>query len=223
MSATPSRASRDPEGTRRRILDAALEEFATKGTGGARVDAIAERAGVNKRMIYHYFGSKDGLYRAVLQEGLAQQPTSTADQEHRLLRLHDRFASNPKWVRLLMWEALERGDDPVENEELRREGLDRFVGSILADQAAGVLPAEIDARQLALTELAIALMPFAFPQLTRMLTDTAPESSAFRRARRAHLTRLAGRVKTAGRAAVASRSDVHGRPDEASSQVSVTS
>lgn len=60
-------ATRDPERTRAAILDAATQEFTANGLNGARVDAIAQRAGANKRMIYHYFGGKDGLYLAVLE------------------------------------------------------------------------------------------------------------------------------------------------------------
>jgi len=60
-------ATRDPERTRAAILAAATQEFTAKGLTGARVDAIAKRARVNKRMIYHYFGGKDGLYLAVLE------------------------------------------------------------------------------------------------------------------------------------------------------------
>jgi AcrR family transcriptional regulator len=66
----PKRANgnaRDPERTRAVILAAATAEITAKGLGGARVDEIAERAAVNKRMIYHYFGDKDGLYLAVLE------------------------------------------------------------------------------------------------------------------------------------------------------------
>ena len=59
--------TRDPERTRAAILAAATEEFAANGLTGARVDAIASRARVNKRMIYHYFGDKEGLYLAVLE------------------------------------------------------------------------------------------------------------------------------------------------------------
>jgi AcrR family transcriptional regulator len=60
-------ATRDPERTRAAILSAATQEFTAHGLNGARVDAIAQRARVNKRMIYHYFGGKDGLYLAVLE------------------------------------------------------------------------------------------------------------------------------------------------------------
>jgi TetR/AcrR family transcriptional regulator len=58
---------RDPDRTRGAILAAAQAEFSTNGLSGARVDAIARRARANKRMIYHYFGSKAGLYLAALE------------------------------------------------------------------------------------------------------------------------------------------------------------
>lgn len=63
---------RDPERTRAVILAAATAEITAKSLGGARVDEIAERAGVNKRMIYHYFGDKEGLYLAVLEAAYAE-------------------------------------------------------------------------------------------------------------------------------------------------------
>jgi AcrR family transcriptional regulator len=59
---------RNPEATQKRILKAAKAEFAKFGLGGARVDRIAQRATANKRMIYHYFGSKEDLFRAVLRK-----------------------------------------------------------------------------------------------------------------------------------------------------------
>jgi TetR/AcrR family transcriptional regulator len=58
---------RDPAATRKKLLAAARREFAGKGLAGARVDEIAERAGVNKQLVYHYFGDKDALYLAVLE------------------------------------------------------------------------------------------------------------------------------------------------------------
>jgi AcrR family transcriptional regulator len=58
---------RDPVRTRAAILAAATAEFASKGLKGARVDTIARRAGANKRMIYHYFADKEGLYLAALE------------------------------------------------------------------------------------------------------------------------------------------------------------
>ena len=58
---------RDPVATRNKLLTAARLEFARHGFAGARVDEIAERAGVNKQLVYHYFGDKDALYLAVLE------------------------------------------------------------------------------------------------------------------------------------------------------------
>ncbi|MET4203891.1 TetR/AcrR family transcriptional regulator [Bradyrhizobium sp. LA8.1] len=58
---------RDPVATRKKLLTAARLEFARHGFAGARVDEIAERAGVNKQLVYHYFGDKDALYLAVLE------------------------------------------------------------------------------------------------------------------------------------------------------------
>ncbi len=53
--------------SRSALLVAAAEEFARRGLQGTRVQAIVKRAGVNERMIYHHFGNKEGLYRAVLE------------------------------------------------------------------------------------------------------------------------------------------------------------
>ena len=77
---------RDPDRTREAILAAAQDEFALKGLSGGRVDEIARRARANKRMIYHYFGSKQGLYLAVLErvyEGLrgSERTLDLADLE----------------------------------------------------------------------------------------------------------------------------------------------
>ncbi|WP_250512549.1 TetR family transcriptional regulator [Caballeronia sp. INDeC2] len=58
----------DPEETKRNILDIATQEFSAMGLAGARVDAIAERTNTTKRMLYYYFGSKEGLYEAVLEQ-----------------------------------------------------------------------------------------------------------------------------------------------------------
>ncbi len=62
-----SNSGRNASDTRERILTAAFREFADKGLDGARVDEIASRAGVNKGMLYHYFGNKERLFSAALE------------------------------------------------------------------------------------------------------------------------------------------------------------
>src|SRR5580698_5403705 len=69
----PATALRNPERSRERILFAALKEFAAKGFAGARVDAIARRANINKRMLYHYFGDKEELFKAVLRRKISER------------------------------------------------------------------------------------------------------------------------------------------------------
>src|SRR5262245_11202179 len=66
----PSREPRrnNPEATKANIIEVATREFAENGLDGARVDEIADRTRTSKRMIYYYFESKEGLYRAVLEK-----------------------------------------------------------------------------------------------------------------------------------------------------------
>ncbi|HQY72259.1 MAG TPA: TetR/AcrR family transcriptional regulator [Aestuariivirga sp.] len=70
--AAPAKKPRNPYDTKRRILAAAKVEFAKKGLGGARVDDIAARAKANKRMMYHYFGNKEELFRQVVEDAYGE-------------------------------------------------------------------------------------------------------------------------------------------------------
>lgn len=74
-----STATRNPARTKAAILSAATDIFAEKGFGGARVDDIATRANINKRMLYHYFGDKEALYTAVLESAYVGIRTAEAD------------------------------------------------------------------------------------------------------------------------------------------------
>ncbi|MDQ0390992.1 TetR/AcrR family transcriptional regulator [Labrys monachus] len=78
--ATPVRI-RDAEATQKRILAAAKKEFAKNGLGGARVDIIAEQAKSNKRMIYHYFESKEALFQRVLEDAYVDIRTAETKLE----------------------------------------------------------------------------------------------------------------------------------------------
>jgi AcrR family transcriptional regulator len=110
-------AKRKPEQTYERILNAAAFEFADKGLSGARVDAIAERAGANKRMLYHYFGNKEALYLAVMEQAYESIRTAEQDLElesrepveaiRELVRFtFNYFVEHPEFMRLLNNENL---------------------------------------------------------------------------------------------------------------------
>ncbi len=78
-------SKRDAARSKRAILDASLIEFSTHGHAGARIDTIAERAGVSKPLIYSYFGDKDALYAAALREAYVQirQGERDLDLDHK--------------------------------------------------------------------------------------------------------------------------------------------
>ena len=112
--------SRDPERTRQKILEAATEEFARYGLGGARVDRIAERAGANKRMLYYYFRDKDNLFLAALEGSYAhiRAAERALDLEHLEPRLAlkrlveftwNYFLEHPEFMTLLNSENLHKG------------------------------------------------------------------------------------------------------------------
>ena len=190
-------ASRDPEATKARILAAARHEFSAKGIAGARVDAIAARANVNKRMLYHYFGSKEGLYREILSRRLHDRmPTlqSAVAASDRLVERADRVAGDVEYQRLLLWEALETGTGPAVNEEERRRFFGAWVASIEEAQRAGELPADLDAGQLLLEELFSVLGPWLLPQFVRFVTGRSNTDRTFLAERREFLRALTRRV-----------------------------
>ena len=150
----------NPQASRARILEAAFEEFATHGLAGARVDRIAANAGLNKRMIYHYFGSKDGLFEALLGWRLAE------------VRDHEAVAD----VRLAFWEAAE---GKIVDQGARRAAWERRVAKLAAEQRNGRLPQDLDASELTLAMLAIAWFPLAFPQYAKMITGREPGDLEF--------------------------------------------
>ncbi|BCQ28605.1 TetR family transcriptional regulator (plasmid) [Caballeronia sp. NK8] len=111
------RVKRDPEGTRRRILDAAVEQFTKFGLAGARVDAIATAAATNERMLYYYFVSKEGLYVAVLEAMYARfaeregsldlSGLQPSDAIRKLaLSIWAYLRENPQWLNLVNNENL---------------------------------------------------------------------------------------------------------------------
>jgi len=168
-TATPKIRVRDAEATKARILDAAKKEFARNGLGGARVDVIAERAKANKRMIYHYFSSKEVLFQTVLED--AYVAIRTAEQKLQLDHLEpkealeklvrftwDYYLKNPEFLTLVNSENLHRARH-LKKSEVVKVYSRRFVamveGILSRGVAAGVFRPGIDPVQLNLTIAAI--------------------------------------------------------------------
>jgi len=186
---------RDPRRTRERILAAALKEFSTKGFAGARVDRIARRARINKRMLYHYFGHKDDLFREILRRKLEARVAWAAaapdDPGETLTHWFKLACEDMDWVRLIEWEALAVGDGPLLSEAERRRAFASGVDKLRAVQAKGLLPRDLDPRHLLLAMLGLTTFPLAFPQVTRLVTGLSPRDPAFQRRRIEFLRRFA--------------------------------
>lgn len=165
MAKSPSQRTRDPEATRARILAAAKAEFARKGLGGARVDDIAARAKANKRMLYHYFGNKEDLFRITLEDAYADFRAAEARLEiekddpitaiKRLVSFTWKYyLDNPEFITLVNSENLHKARH-IRNSKRMREMSRPFVGrmrDLLArGAAAGLFRADLDPVQVNIT------------------------------------------------------------------------
>ncbi|GII42047.1 TetR family transcriptional regulator [Planotetraspora phitsanulokensis] len=145
------RSARDAAATRRRILDAATAEFSALGLAGARTAGIAESAGANQRMIYAYFGNKDGLFDAVLEHNIllvqTAVPFDPTDLPGYAQRVFDFYRANPHLVRLELWQTLQRTES-MRSSPLIRSALEHKVASLEQAQAAGLVSAVLPAARL---------------------------------------------------------------------------
>jgi len=183
--------TRDPQRTRDRILSAALDEFAAEGFAGARVARIARRARINKRMLYHYFGNKEDLFREILDRKLRERAgwvtEAPADLGASLAAWFQMACEDQDFIRLLQWEALRDEEGPILREPERRASLVHAIGDLRERQRAGLLPDSLDAGHLMLAILGLVAYPLAFPQVTRLVTGRTPSDPVFRRQRVAFL------------------------------------
>jgi TetR/AcrR family transcriptional regulator len=153
---------RDPKRTREKIIHNAILEFSTKGYDGARVDKIALRSRLSKNMLYYYFGSKEKLYIAVLEEVYTRLRARQADLIVRAQKPLDAlnslidhtfqaFVEAPEVIRLLNEENMYKGRYIKKSKRLR-ELYDPLEGTLkeVIDRgsAEGVFRSEIDPRVL---------------------------------------------------------------------------
>ena len=133
------------------ILEVATTEFAEKGLSGARIDEIAAATQTSKRMIYYYFGNKEGLYLAVLEESYrrmrsieAQLNLDDLPPEDALRRLvgftFDHHHGNPGYIRLVMSENMERGSYLAQSKIIQELNVPA-IGAIAKLYARGVAQA----------------------------------------------------------------------------------
>lgn len=165
MTSTDTKTKRDPEGTRRRILAAATEEFAKGGLAGARVDQIARRAETNERMLYYYYGSKEGLFLAVLEHKYAE--FRAAEEQLHIVEedpiaavrtlarfVWDWYYQNPEFIRLVNSENLHEARHLKKSAQLQQlvnPVVDALADIVRRGQEQGLFRDNIDVSQLYLT------------------------------------------------------------------------
>ena len=158
-AAPPGRSRKpDAERTRREIFAAARQEFAEHGLSGARVDTIAARMRTNKRMIYYYFRSKEGLYLATLEQvygdirrveqELDLDSLTPSDAVRRIIEFtFDYQETHPDFIRLVSIENIHNGKHLAQSERLRSLNMSviqRLDGILQRGRRAGVFRPDID-------------------------------------------------------------------------------
>jgi AcrR family transcriptional regulator len=175
----PVEKQRDPERTKRKILDAAKVEFGAKGYAAARVSDIADRAGVNKQLISYYFGGKEGLYQELAGQwhqtgdemSTGDQPLAEVVRQFVLSTLHDR-----DWGRVMMWANMS-GEDPGGGQDA--QFMQAQVAEIRARQERGEIPADLDPAYLLLALVTAASASLAMPLMVRNVTGEDAASPDF--------------------------------------------
>ena len=166
--AVPGKRKRDAKATRDEILAAATDEFAEKGLAGGRVEEIAARTATSKHMIYYHFGSKEGLYTAVLERAYAEFRLAEGAADYEALEprealaalvgaTFDIHANHPQIVRIIMAENINHGENIVamDSFEQRKLALDTMRRILERGAKAGSLKSGLDPLQIHLSVSAL--------------------------------------------------------------------
>ena len=165
---------RNPQKSKLAILTAAEYEFAEKGFFGARVDEIAQKARLNKRMIYAYFGDKEGLYTQVLlhnyskmeivENALVKENATGIELIKNIISTYfDFLYNNPSFVNILMWENLNKGYylKQLENKTIERKSIKYFIDAIDQGKLDGIFKSDIDSFQIVLSMITTCFANFS--------------------------------------------------------------
>jgi TetR/AcrR family transcriptional regulator len=185
---------RDAVRTRKKLVEAARQEFAARGYAGARIDGIARRAKLTKQLLYHYFASKAALFDEILEETIHERKALVISDERPETLFRQRFVfalDEGVWLRFLTWEAAEYPEKKRITRQVRRQAtIAHQRNAIAAKQRRGVLPKELKTEMLQLAMYALATYPLVFAQITRMVTGTHPTEASFQKDWCAFLDRL---------------------------------
>jgi TetR/AcrR family transcriptional regulator len=196
-SDAPGRRTRDAEVTKKKLLDAAETEFASKGFAGARLRDVAAAAGVQQALIHHYFSDKSGLYRAVLDRAIAETTrdswsilgsvTGTTELLESFVEMLVRFyASHAHLLAILRMEASGGGSIAIELMRERTKPVFDAVEAVLEKaQASGELRDDVPASEIIVTVLAMTIFPYQeAPLLEALWPGSGPRDIAIEEKKR---------------------------------------
>ncbi len=199
-----SRPTRDAERTRSAILDAATQEFARHGLSGARVDRIAAKADINKRMLYHYFGAKEALFLAVLEatyarirkaeQSLSLLDVKPAESVRRLIEFTWRYyLEHPEFLTLLNSENLYRARHLKRSRRLQAMNspvIDTLAKVLARGEREGVFRPSVDPLQLYVSIAALAYFFLSNNHTLSAIFGRDLSTPAARRTRLTHMTAM---------------------------------
>jgi len=186
----------DPERSSRRLLAAALEEFAAKGYARATVQDIADRAQLSKQLISYYFGGKEGLYRGVLAQWQQREASFSDPDEpfgNEVAKYLRETLADPRPTRLLIWRALDQSEPVPERPAEDDPGLDALA-RMRRRQAMGEIAADIDPGALLIVLIAAVAAPVTLPQRISRILGLDPQSAEFAEAYAEQLQRIVGHL-----------------------------
>lgn len=188
-----------PEQSRAAILHAAVQEFAREGVAGARTDAIARSAGVNKALLYYYFNDKEGLYLAVLEEvfsglrvaihGALQRRLPPKERVIGYVRAHfDYIASHPLYPRIVQAEFMRAGKDASRLQHIAKDFFRPIFGEISGVLKEGIANGDfrkVDPMHFIPSMVSVIVFFFTSAPVMKVMTGTDPMSPEHMAKRRA--------------------------------------
>lgn len=205
VALAPDMSRRAAGAARDALLSAAVAEFAREGFAGARVDVIAQRAGVNKQLVYHYFQSKQGLYQVALESVYAEirererelslDALEPAQAMERLVGFSfDYLTEHPEFIALLTDENRNRGSHLNASPRLKQMHsplMDMLRGTLRRGVKAGVFRADYDALNLYISVAAISYFYLSNNHTLSAIFGRPLGTAAARARRRRHVIRFA--------------------------------
>ncbi len=194
----------DPERTKAEILRAAIVEFGEKGLAGGRIDEIAAATHTSKRMIYYYFGSKDGLYLAALEQSYARVRDSELqlrlddmDPETALRCLvtvmFDHHLDNEHYIRIVMSENINRGRYLKQSsriQELNRPAITLLRSIYDRGVAAGLFRPGLDATDIHASISALSFFNVSNRHTFGLIFQQDNQSPAYQANRRENIVQM---------------------------------